>query len=538
MSQATIDWGDGGAVQSVPIVGTLNAWSLTDVPHAYAEGGPYTIRVTGPSAGTDTEAITVPMTPAVLGFAVASDAGSVNTITINRPAEAVNNSVLYAFVRGQLAGTTDFTSPGWTRVGPTFVPSDTQRVTGWYMRPVIDVTAEPASYVFTRTGNGRLIGAILAVSGAAGGLGGFDPAYSGTGLTTGTPQSRDTAAYPVSVVHGLQLFGVGGEHTSPNSDVPVTKPAGFTERVSAVTAGGTGVSRTSLWIGSRKTDTPASAASFTTAGQSLAAESITIKPPTPNTTFATVTEMLAKPGFTWAHRGNSQYYAEESLYAYRQAVARGYVCLEVSMNRTSDGVWVLCHDRDINRTSGLTAGTQPFISTMTWAQVQAFQNTISVDNSDRPYSRWEDFLAEFGNRGFIFILDPKYAWIDAIPFRDEFWAMCLAAGGPDKVIPKYFIDTTGLATQAQARGYKAWGYAYAATLADGNFATWANAPWAMLGMEISATQPQWDTIKGFGKPVIGHIDLVQSDYDLAITKGAAGVQVGGSQQVRAVNKLS
>jgi hypothetical protein len=538
VSTVALDWGDGSAVEQVPVTpsGGTDAWSFSGRQHTYASSGAKTVTVTGLHLGIGSQGITIPVSPNLLGFTVASDAGTPLSITVNRPAEATNNCVLYAFIRAQVVGTVDFTSPAWVRVGPLFSPNDTQRAIGWYMHPITDLAGEPSSYTFTHANGGRTIAGIVAVAGTDGVIAGNSPTYSGTGVTTGTPQNRDTAAYPVSRIHALQLFGVAAEHSAPNSDAPVSTPAGFTEVIRAVTAGGTTVSRTSIWVGQRVSDSPASVASYSTAGQSMAAESIALGPRTPARLFANVTAMKAKTGFTWAHRGNSHFYAEESINAYRQSDIRGYACLELSMERTSDGVWVAIHDRDPNRTSGLTAGTQPNVAAMTWAQLSALQNTISVDNYDRPYARATDVIAEFGSTH-IMILDPKYTWIDSLAYRDEFWALADMVG-TSRAIIKFFIDTAGIATAAQSRGYQSWGYAYEATLSDPNWATWVAAPWTMLGMEVGAAQASWDTIKGYGKPVIGHIALSQADYATAITKGAAGVQVGATELVTAVNALS
>lgn len=64
--------------------------------------------------------------------------------------------------------------------------------------------------------------------------------------------------------------------------------------------------------------------------------------------------MLSQPMFYVAHRGGSREWPEMSLHAYTQAGFWGVGALEVSLARTSDGVWFGLHDADINRTSGTT----------------------------------------------------------------------------------------------------------------------------------------------------------------------------------------
>jgi hypothetical protein len=46
-------------------------------------------------------------------------------------------------------------------------------------------------------------------------------------------------------------------------------------------------------------------------------------------------------------------------------------------------------------------------------------------------------------------------------------------------------------------------------------------------MDYTAPQAVWDEILAFGKPVIAHIVPNQAAYNLAMSKGAAGVQVSG-----------
>ena len=96
--------------------------------------------------------------------------------------------------------------------------------------------------------------------------------------------------------------------------------------------------------------------------------------------------MKAKTGFTWAHRGNSNLYAEHTMNAYQNAVSRGHVCLEYSMARTSDGVWFGLHDADINRTSGLAAGTLPPVTVDDLGRGAGLQiNALAKDGIPSPY---------------------------------------------------------------------------------------------------------------------------------------------------------
>jgi len=68
---------------------------------------------------------------------------------------------------------------------------------------------------------------------------------------------------------------------------------------------------------------------------------------------------------SFAHRGGSETYAENSIAAFRQAWELGYRYLETDVQITADGVLVAFHDDDLQRTCGLNRK----ISLMTWAEV-------------------------------------------------------------------------------------------------------------------------------------------------------------------------
>lgn len=61
MATATINWGDGTPVQDVTVnpSGPNKAWTLGSTPHTYAASGTYTVTVTGPDGGSDSEQVTV-----------------------------------------------------------------------------------------------------------------------------------------------------------------------------------------------------------------------------------------------------------------------------------------------------------------------------------------------------------------------------------------------------------------------------------------------------------------------------------------------
>jgi glycerophosphoryl diester phosphodiesterase len=501
------------------------------------------------------------------------------SFTIAHPTGVVlTGDYIIVVLRGQYSSSvTPPSSTGFTRLGAAFVgPSSDSRIHGFYGRPVTDASTEPASYTFTvdSTTANRFVATCFVVRGVdlANPVAGFNNNYSGTSITGG----RRTQSYALNAVPVLSLFFGGSEFASPNDHAPTLYPTGYTEITSITTNASTSSSRTYLWVGKKEVVQPpvmaadiqwAVASGSGAEAISLRGTSSSLPEPagdgfvarngsgnpvtvyyktatgarTPSALipmrrgFKTVTEMLAKTGFTWAHRGGSGNFPEMSLYGYTQAVARGYGVLEVSLARTSDGVWFGLHDQTTDRTSGGTFGNA---SSQTWAQIQAQQNTLGPQGAPQPYMRWEQLIAAYGSTHII-VADPKYALAS---FRVEFLNMVNRDLGPTKAIIKFSGSGSGavfLSNAAKAMGFQTWGFFYAADASaaqggNGNLQTWGN-DWTLIGMEYTASQAIFDEAKAFGKPVIAHIVPDQAGYNAAIAKGAVGAQVSHVMNVAPVS---
>ena len=260
-------------------------------------------------------------------------------------------------------------------------------------------------------------------------------------------------------------------------------------------------------------------------------------PASPLPGFSSVSQMLATPVATWAHRGGSANWPEMSEYAYDQAVLAGYGALEFSAQRTNDGggtgTWIGSHDPTPNRTSQTTGA--PAYSAMSYTTLlAAYQNTLNAAGTPRPYYRLVDFLDKF-TPTHVVIVDPK----DELARVTEFLNLLDAHGGNTKIVVKFYGGGSGaaaLADAATAKGYQTWGYFYEADIASGELAAW-QSHWSVLGMEYAASQGAWDTILGYGKPVVGHIAGSQANFDTAITKGARMVQSANVTGIRAVGAV-
>lgn len=495
------------------------------------------------------------------------------SIVLDKPTGLADGDMLVAVLRTNgSTSTADFALSGWTRRGYAFVASDAAgRVTGIYTHPVASASSEPANYTFTKAiSDTRRVGAMFIVRGV-------DLSNPVAGNSTGwdaTPTPRvQLNSFTVDTANAaLLVYAWANEIVSPNATAPTILPG--TEIALVPSASGTATTRTTIWAGyesNAATSTGHKNLTWATATSGPAATGVVLRglsgsagtatgtlTITGTTTasvgvtrtatgtvtlagagtrnvgvpgFASVTQMLATPGATWAHRGGSTSWPEMSKYAYDQAVAAGYGALDFAANRTSDGVWVGCHDASLNRTSQTTGLAD--ISSMTWAQVQTYQNTLNSAGTPRAYYRLDQFLDDFTGSN-VAIVDPKYG---IGTYNTEFLNLLDAHGGNTKIVVKFYgvgSGATALADAATARGYQTWGYFYDTDVAGGGLAA-DQSHWSILGMNYDASQAAWDAALAYGKPVVGHIAASQANYNTAITRGARMVQCANVAGIAAVN---
>jgi len=243
--------------------------------------------------------------------------------------------------------------------------------------------------------------------------------------------------------------------------------------------------------------------------------------------YPSVTDMLSGP-FEIAHRGGGYTEHEMTLQAYTQSVLRDYGALEISVGRTSDGVWFGLHDSGIDRTSEVSLGVAA--STMTWAQVQAYQVTLNPSGGAvpaQPYMLLNDLLDAYGNTHVLFF-DIK----NAGTYTEDALDLILAKVPPHRIVGKGFITSSSWAIACAARGITTWGYAYDTSMAE---VVTHQSNWDLLGFNQSASQADWDTMLTYGKPVIGHVLTSQSNADDAMAKGASGLMVSNTDAlIRAI----
>lgn len=222
--------------------------------------------------------------------------------------------------------------------------------------------------------------------------------------------------------------------------------------------------------------------------------------------------MMITRGFLVAHRGGSVSWPEASIRAYTNAVMFGAGALEVSCQKTKDGVWFLNHDRTLKRVDP-TAPDTP-VAEMTWADIQKY-HTIG-----EPFMTVEEYFAAYGS-SHITVLDPKYSAAEWQELKKFF-----PTDAHGRIIWKFSIDAGWLANQWKSDGWKCWGYSYPDQVTDGRINEW-HKPWDYIGMSWEASDEVWRRTTALGKPVWGHICPTRQAYDDALAKGAVGCMVSG-----------
>ena len=222
--------------------------------------------------------------------------------------------------------------------------------------------------------------------------------------------------------------------------------------------------------------------------------------------------MMITRGFLIAHRGGSVSWPEASMRAYTNAVMYGAGALEVSCQKTKDGVWFLNHDRTLKRVDP-TAPDTP-VTEMTWADIQKY-HTIG-----EPFMTVEEYFAAYGS-SHITVLDPKYSAAEWQELKKFF-----PTDAQGRIIWKFSIDAGWLANQWKSDGWKCWGYSYPDQVTDGRINEW-HKPWDYIGMSWEASDEVWRRATALGKPVWAHICPTRQAYDDGLAKGAVGCMVSG-----------
>jgi hypothetical protein len=317
----------------------------------------------------------------------------------------------------------------------------------------------------------------------------------------------DDSAGPVDIT---ATYALTGNVNGCGYQIPLTPAAGSPVAATGTAAISLTASGTAAGAGQA---TGTATLSLTTGGTARAATTCTASLSLVAYGATPLQRWMQQPRWYVAHRGGSTDWVEESAYAYSQAAAWNRdLALEVSVWRSSDGVWVCSHDQ----TTGRLFGTNLDIPTSTWASLSALRTTIG----NYPLARLTDILDAYATGNRVLFVDNKGQQVPS-----TFLDLLDTYGGKARFVSKGYCTATTMADAATARGYATWGYYYDADVPT-NLPNTAGH-WSLLGMDYTATAGDWSTILGYGKPVLGHIIPSAAAAAAAFGYGANGIVASG-----------
>ena len=114
-----------------------------------------------------------------------------------------------------------------------------------------------------------------------------------------------------------------------------------------------------------------------------------------------------------AHRGAARQCPENTMVAFRCAAAQGYDVIELDLDRTRDGEFIVLHDRTVNRTARLPDGAplpaETRLAALTYAEAARLDFGVAHDARFRGerIPRFRDVLAWARDVGVRLKIDNK-----------------------------------------------------------------------------------------------------------------------------------
>ncbi|MFC8302314.1 glycerophosphodiester phosphodiesterase [Specibacter sp. NPDC057265] len=245
--------------------------------------------------------------------------------------------------------------------------------------------------------------------------------------------------------------------------------------------------------------------------------------PQPRQHVHTVASLLAASPFYIAHRGSGDNWTEHTMQAYQESVAHGMAAIEVSVNATSDGVFVCHHDTNLRR----SAGDERKISELSFSEL----STIAVDArkwlgpaaAPQAIPQLRDVLDAMAGTHVIFLEDKQGTNTTALlDLMDQY---------PDSTNHLIWKQSSKGAHTAQvkSRGYRVWGYFDAdqrATFAD------VVPALDLAGLSVDADDDAYRELVAMGKPVIAWEVHTRSQRDRLAALGVQGMMCSNILYVR------
>lgn len=240
-----------------------------------------------------------------------------------------------------------------------------------------------------------------------------------------------------------------------------------------------------------------------------------VSKPTPVPVGSAVDRFLASRPFYVAHRLGGTEYPEFTQRGLTASLKAGFKALELSVRRCASGEFVLIHDWVTTRT---VPGTDYQIWNTPWSVLSGLQqasgglmlltDVVNQVGSDIVLAIDHKVTSskQVGSQGDMESEQALFDYLDTIP------------NARDRVLIKHFVGGGGVAGRAKAKGYKSMCMMYPNEVAGADLSASD-----VLGMEWSAEQSVWDTLKATGKPLIAHIITTKQQADIALARGATGL---------------
>jgi len=109
--------------------------------------------------------------------------------------------------------------------------------------------------------------------------------------------------------------------------------------------------------------------------------------------------------FIIAHRGFSAERPENTISSFDYAVDNGFSLLELDVHLSADGILVVMHDEEVNRTTNGSG----FLKSMSFEEISQldagswFQGTDEASYADQKVPSLDQFLSKYSNNAHVFI---------------------------------------------------------------------------------------------------------------------------------------
>ena len=487
-----------------------------------------------------------------------------SNLVMTTPAGAAKGESLLAVLTSQTQTASDVGLPaGWTRIGLAAINSATVRVLGFFIHHLdpADPTPVPTSYLFTSpAASSRFGGMMVRLRNAYA----TQPMIAASGYGTLSGTSISIPSVSVGADEGLYLAAAAVNVTSGVTAAVSVPPVGMTQ-VGEMIAGLNTGSRTGLWLWQQDVesgvegakavgmaqapstgttnmlvigrgtppDTPGWLCKQTTGpttwrdvelhyydGFAKRPVMNAVSLPAPQSRRVTIADMEAEAEFFWAHRGGSFNWVEMTVRAYTNAVFHGTKCLEISLQRSLDGVYVMSHDESTLRMTGVDI----IIPDAQWDLLKAL-NVSSHGLPAEKLGRFEEYLETYGQSHVSIVEDKTYVLANL----NALVALIESYYGRTDAVARFIFKFYGLTSSTYidavaSLGYKTWGYFYNDEAVT-NMPTKASM-FTYLGLNHDATPANWAAAMSYGKRVVAHIPTAASHVVSARAKGATGFQCG------------